>query len=158
MDQVAANRYLCFSMDKKRFATPLLSVKEVVGNQEATPIPHTPPYFRGVINLRGTVISIIDLRSRLKIAPCASGSETTIMILDVGQTPVGVVVDSVDCVSVYEKNDIEPAPSADFGLRADFLSGVAKSENSLTLILNLSALFGADDLKIIQAQQTVKAA
>lgn len=152
----SVNRYLCFSVDKKRFATPLMEVKEVVGNQDATPIPHSPAYFKGVINLRGSVISIIDLRTRLKIPNMAKSPEATIMILDIGHAPIGVIVDSVDCVTEYESSNIEPAPGADMGLHTEFLSGVAKDKDSLTLILNMSALFSAEDLKFIKSQEKPK--
>lgn len=75
-------RYLIFSLSGEEFAIPLLDVKEVIGPSEATPIPNTPSYFKGIINLRGQVISVMDLRLKLNLKKAECGPEASIIILD----------------------------------------------------------------------------
>src|SRR5688500_4394511 len=99
----SSNRYICFSLGDENFAIPLLAVREVIGVPEVTPIPQTPAYFLGIMNLRGLVISVMDLRTKLGIKP-KGGTEETVMILDLGNFNLGVLVDQVtQVVEVDEK-------------------------------------------------------
>lgn len=145
-----AGRYLRFSLGKEKFAIPLLQVKEVIGNVETTAIPQSPSHFKGIMNLRGQVISVIDLRLKLQSGKPDQGHETTIIILDFAPLSLGVVVDSVDSVAAYEQRDICPAPDTDSNMRADFIKGVARDEKTLTLILDLRAALNAEDYKTLK--------
>lgn len=139
-----SSRFLCFTIGSDNYAIPLLHVKEVIANLETTPVPEAPNYFRGLMNLRGLVVSIIDLRLKLKAKGQEKGKETTIIILNFSPLALGVVVDSVDAVVSYENKDISPAPDTDFGKDIQYLTGVARNENSLTLILDLQKALNAD--------------
>lgn len=145
-------RYLCFSLGKDKFAIPLLQVKEVIADVETTNIPQAPSHFKGIMNLRGQVISVIDLRVKLKAGKPEKTPETTIVILDLSPLVLGVIVDSVDSVIEYENEDISPAPDTESSLKADYIVGVARSEKSLTLLLNLRMVLNADDFKTMKAQ------
>lgn len=145
-----AKRYLCFSLGKEKFAIPLLQVKEVIAFVEPTPIPQAPAYFRGIFNLRGNVISLLDLRSKIKVGKPDITTETTIIILDINSTLLGVVVDSVNSVTKFESVDLSAAPKTDSATKVDFISGVAKANNTLTLILNLELVLNVGDLNIIK--------
>lgn len=148
----AGGRYLCFSLGKEKFAIPLLQVKEVIGNIETTPIPQAPPHFKGIMNLRGQVISVIDLRAKLKLGKPDSTTETTIIILDFDALSLGVIVDSVDSVVAYEGKDLSAPPDMELAGRTNYVIGVARSEKSLTLILDLKAVLNAEDFKAMSSQ------
>lgn len=105
MSQDEVNRYLNFSLGEEEFAIPLLSVKEVIAVPETTPIPHTPPHFLGIMNLRGQVISVIDLRKKFSINT-KNTEETSVIILDLKNHFLGVVVDSVTSVLAIKNSDI----------------------------------------------------
>lgn len=145
-----SGRFLCFTLGKEKFAIPLLQVKEVLGNVETTAIPQAPPHFKGIMNLRGQVISVIDLRTKLKIGKPDITPETTIIIMDFAPLCLGVIVDSVDCVAMYEGKDLSEPPDTDSSMKADFITGVARTENSLTLILDLKAMLNTNDFKVIK--------
>jgi purine-binding chemotaxis protein CheW len=154
----SAGRYLCFSLDQKKFAIPLLDVKEVIGNIGTTTIPQAPEYFKGIINLRGQMISIIDLKAKLKIGKGAANSESTIIILDLPPLSIGVIVDSADCVAAYTEGDLNHTPDLDPAIQADFITGVASKDSSLTLILDLKAALNAEDYKTMANARESKAA
>lgn len=145
MEMEAGGRYLCFSLGKEKFAIPLLQVKEVIANTETTNIPQAPAYFRGIMNLRGQIISVVDLRTKLKIGKAEASSETTIIILDFMETAVGVVVDSVDCVVAYGPADISAPPDQAGLIKNEHLLGVAREKNSLVLIADIKAILGKDE-------------
>lgn len=149
----SSGRFLCFTLGKEKFAIPLLQVKEVLGNVETTAIPQAPPHFKGIMNLRGQVISVIDLRTKLKIGKPDITPETTIIIMDFAPLCLGVIVDSVDCVAMYESKDLSEPPDTDSSMKADFITGVARTENSLTLILDLKAMLNTNDYKVIKTQK-----
>lgn len=149
----SSRRFLCFTLGKEKFAIPLLQVKEVLGNVETTAIPQAPPHFKGIMNLRGQVISVIDLRTKLKIGKPDITPETTIIIMDFAPLCLGVIVDSVDSVAMYESKDLSEPPDTDSSMKADYITGVARSENSLTLILDLKAMLNTNDFKVIKNQK-----
>ncbi|MBN8535907.1 MAG: purine-binding chemotaxis protein CheW [Deltaproteobacteria bacterium] len=145
-------RYLCFTLGKEKFAIPLLQVKEVLGTVETTAIPQAPPHFKGIMNLRGQVISVIDLRLKLKLGKPEAHSETTFIILDFAPLSLGVIVDSVDSVVAIEGKDISRTPDVESNVKTEFIQGVARSEKALTLILDLKLALNADDYKILKEQ------
>lgn len=145
-----AGRYLCFSLGRDQYAIPLLQVKEVIASIETTPIPQTPAHFKGILNLRGKVISVIDLRIKLNSMKLENNSETTIIILDLNTLLLGVVVDSVDCVVAYDQKDLSPRPEVESSFKEEFLTGVARNEKSMTLILNMAAVLNIEDYQLIR--------
>src|SRR5687767_11797892 len=99
-----SNRYICFRLGDEEFAIPLLSVREVIGVPNVTPVPQTPSYFLGIMNLRGLVISVMDLRLKMNIKGKDS-AESTVIILDLGNYNLGVLVDEViSVIAIDEKS------------------------------------------------------
>lgn len=153
----SASRFLCFSLGKEKFAIPLLQVKEVIANTETTNIPQAPPHFKGIMNLRGQVISVIDLRIKLKVGKPESTTETTIVILDVNGLSLGVIVDAVNSVTSFDKSVISEPPVHDAAVKTDYIFGVARHEKDLTLLIDLKKVLNTDDLKTMK-NQVAKAA
>lgn len=148
MNQNLNQRYLAFNLRAEQYAIPLLEVKEVIGMTEPTAVPQTPAYFKGIINLRGQVISVIDLRSKLQLTKAAEGPETSIIILDLEPLCLGVIVDSINSVLALSPDEIS-APPDGTDMKNSYLTGVARKDNRLTLILNIRATLNIQDLNLL---------
>lgn len=152
-----AGRYLSFTLCDEEYAIPLLHVKEVIGYSEPTPIPQAPTHFKGVINLRGQVISIVDLRSKLKLPKAEAGPETSIVILDLAPYCMGVIVDSVDCVMPLNPAEIDTSSDIESFVKGNHLLGIAKKDKKLILLLDIKATLEVGDMRFIK-DESVKAA
>lgn len=150
-------RYLCFNLGKEEYSIPLLSIKEVIGMPDITSIPQSPPHFLGIMNLRGQVISVMDLRQKLSIKPTQS-EETSVIILDFGEFNLGVVVDKVNSVLMLNKEDIHEKPVIEQNKAHDYVLGVFRKENQLILLLDIAKALSVDDRKIVNKSVTKKAA
>lgn len=149
------DRYLAFQLGSEQYAIPLLTVKEVIEMTEPVPVPQTPTYFKGIINLRGQVISILDLRTKLKLSQTPIGPKTAIIILDLDPgLAVGVVVDRVNSVLSFEQENMSPPLDQTFGINAEFLTGIARRDDKLTLLLNIRSALDLEELKT-SAQSSV---
>jgi len=149
-----AQRYLAFSLCGEEYAIPLLKVKEVIALSEITPVPYTPPHFKGIMNLRGQVISVMDLRLKFRMAKPEITSETAIIILDLAPLSLGVIIDSVDSVLAVEPTEISPPPDLEVGVQKDHLTGVARKDKKLVLLLDIAKALSVEDIKILSNQQT----
>lgn len=147
-------KYICFSLGNEEFAIPLLSVREVLGVPQVTPIPQAPSYFLGIMNLRGSVISVMDLRNKLGIKPKPS-DETGVIILDLGDYYLGVVVDSVNSVYSVNSDEISEKPVMDNQKSYDYISGVFKKDQRLILLVDMAKALSVEDRSAIsQKMQT----
>jgi purine-binding chemotaxis protein CheW len=144
--------FLSFSVNSEKFALPLLAIKEVIGNTATTPIPECPPYFKGIINLRGQVISIVDLRLKLNGNKSSTPAGSTIIILHMPDVSLGIIVDSVDSVISVNASEISPPPDVQ-NAKTEFITGVARRGNELVLILDMKYLINPADREKIQAQK-----
>lgn len=147
---LGGERYLAFSLCKEQYAIPLPRVKEVIGYQQATPIPQSPAYFKGVINLRGQIISILDLRTKLKLAKSEQGPETAIIILDLQPFSVGIVVDTVDSVHAIPAGEIESGQGIEGFASRSGVAGIAKKDKQLIILLDVNSIVDAADAAIVQ--------
>jgi purine-binding chemotaxis protein CheW len=153
-----SERYLAFLLGKEQYAIPLLQVKEVIEMSEPTPIPQAPPYFQGVINLRGQVVSVLDLRSKLQLSKIENGPKTAIIILDLEPTLcLGVIVDRINSVLAFHSEDVSPPPDTLAG-QNQYLTGVARREKRMTLILDIKAALSLNDISAVKNNNQIKAA
>jgi len=145
------NRYLCFNVASEEFGIPLLNVKEVIGYPDITPVPQTPPHFLGIMNLRGNVISVLDMR--LKIGQKATKSdETTVMILDLGGFNLGVVVDCVNSVIAVQAEQLSPRPVIESSKNTEYISNVYRRDDRLILFIDIAKALSVDDYASIKKQ------
>jgi purine-binding chemotaxis protein CheW len=150
-------RYLCFNLGHEEFAIPLLSIKEVIGMPDVTPIPQSPAHFLGIMNLRGQVISILDLRQKLTIKPSNVG-DPSVMILDLATYKLGVVVDQVNSVQMISSEDISEKPSIDTSKNHEYVSGVFRKAEKLILLIDIMKTLSLQDQTTLANQQVNKAA
>jgi len=146
------NRYLCFSIGHEDYAIPLLAVKEVIAEPKTTPLPYSPPHFVGLMNLRGQVISIIDLRVKLGVKTQDSRDENAVIIIDMDPIYVGVTVDSVNNVLLLHEKDISPAPDMENKKVSRYLRGVARKDDRLILLVEIEQMLDVEDKKLIKKQ------
>ncbi len=137
-------RFLSFFLASEQYAIPLLSVKEVIAMPEVTPIPNSPSHFLGIMNLRGQVISVIDLRSKFGIKGDTT-QETAVVICDLGTVSLGVVVSKVDSVLSLTPKDIHPKPDTPKSKNADSIFGVAKKGDQLILLIEIDKALEISD-------------
>jgi purine-binding chemotaxis protein CheW len=146
-----ASRFLIFSLCQEQYAVPLLKVKEVIALTETTPVPYSPPYFKGIMNLRGQVISVIDLRTKLKMPKGEASSETAIIILDLSPLSLGIIVDSVESVLAVAAGEIQPPPEVG-GASTAYIRGVTRKDKKLILLLDIEKTLSVEDLKTMKSQ------
>ena len=149
----SGERHLSFSLGGEGFAIPLLSVKEVIALPETTPVPHTPSYFIGIMNLRGQVISVLDLRDKLGLKADRT-EETAVIICEFGDSPLGVVVDSVDSVLTPLEDDISEKPDIDGGTKSDYITAIYRKDDHLILFLDIERTLESEDYEAIRKAQS----
>ncbi|EQC49899.1 CheW-like protein [Bacteriovorax sp. BSW11_IV] len=138
-------RFLEFSLGKEDYAIPLLSVREVISVPETTPIPKAPPHFLGIMNLRGQVISVVDLRTKLKIKPLDNNHEESVIIVDINGMNLGIVVDSINKVLAFHIEEISEVPEIESQVNAEYIQGVYRKEDSLTVLLDVAKVLDLKD-------------
>ncbi|MBW2187611.1 MAG: purine-binding chemotaxis protein CheW [Deltaproteobacteria bacterium] len=148
------NQYLTFNLDGEVFAVGVNKVREVLDFSEVTSIPQTPTYMRGVINLRGSVIPVIDMRSKFGLPAAVETVNTCIIIVEVEMgnetTVLGALVDSVQEVLDMEAEQIEPPPRLGSRMNSDFLHGMGKYDENFVMILNIDKVFSSEELAMVQ--------
>jgi purine-binding chemotaxis protein CheW len=143
-------KYLSFFVGAEEFAIGVLSVREIMGVLDITAVPQTPPYVKGIINLRGKVVPVVDLRLKFGMEPAEYTKRTCIIVVDVsgeaGRLLMGVVVDSVSEVLNVANAEIESAPDFGEGVAIPYLLGIAKCKGKVKLLLDIEKVLHATDL------------
>ena len=140
-------RFLQFDLGEENYAIELLKVKEVIPLPEVTEIPNSPAYYLGIINLRGQIISVIDLRKRLSISPKTEGLEEAVIIVEIDSVSIGLLVDSINRVLDFSKNDVSEVPEISSRINASCIQGVFRRDNGLTVLLDMDSILDIDKLK-----------
>lgn len=142
--EAGTDQYLTFILSKEEYGVDILRVQEIRGWDGATVIPNTPDYVLGVINLRGTVVPIIDLRKRFEMDNIEFTAETVIVVVkvvhDSGERTVGMVVDAVSDVYNITTDDINSAPDVGGNVSLDFIKGLATVNDNMIILLDIDAL------------------
>jgi purine-binding chemotaxis protein CheW len=148
------SQYLIFSLGGELFAVGTLRVREIIEYGNITSVPMMPGFIRGVINLRGAVVPVIDLNARFGRARTEASRRTCIVILEVHSDEdthvLGIIVDAVSAVRQIDGNNIEPAPSFGTRIRADFIEGMAKVNGSFVILLDLGKVLSVDEISMLQ--------
>lgn len=142
----AVGQFLTFQLDDEEYGVEILRVQEIKGYTRVTPIPNAPPEVKGVMNLRGTVVPIVDLRTRFGLTPAEYTRFTVIVVVTVGTKVVGLVVDAVSDVMNVTTDSLVPTPDLGVGVDTSFLTGMARTGERLVTLLNIDRLVGRDEL------------
>lgn len=153
--ETATTQYLSFHLGEELFAVEIERVREVIEFTSVTKVPQTPDFMRGVINLRGGVVPVIDLRTKFGMGETEKTVNTCVIISEVsiGEESVilGAMADAVDEVFDLNPENIEPSPKIGTQLNTDFLNGMGKKGDDFILLLNIDKVFSADELEAVSA-------
>jgi len=138
------SQYLTFVLGAEQYGVEILKVQEIKGYSAITPIPNTPSHIKGVINLRGTVVPVVDLRAKFSLESAEYNKFTVIIVVTVGEKVIGMLVDAVSDVLDIPASEFRAAP--DLGNREDtrFISGMASLGERMTVLLDIDRLLSAD--------------
>lgn len=152
---VASTQYLTFRLGDETFALDVAEVREILDFTTVTKVPKTPPFMRGVINLRGSVVPVMDLRLKFGMSSTEQTVNSCIIVVELelegDQVVVGVLADAVQEVIDLEPEQIEPAPKIGTRLNMEFLVGMGKHNGNFMMILDLDKIFQGADLDIDKA-------
>jgi len=146
-------QYLTFTLGEEMFAIGILAIREIIEYGNLTPVPMTPPFIRGVINLRGAVVPVIDLAVRFGRQAGAATKRTCIVIVEIqaetGHQEMGIVVDAVSEVLEIPAAEIEPPPAFGARIRIDFVSGMGKVNGNFVVILDADRILSVDEIAVV---------
>lgn len=140
-----------FRLAQEEYGIEITKVQEIILMGEITRVPQTPDYIKGLINLRSTVIPIVDLRLRFGLTEEASTDETRIMVVNVAGKTIGIIVDAVSEVLRITKEQIAPPPPTVAGLGREYLTGLVKLENRLLILLDIDKILGREETAAVDA-------
>ena len=147
-------KYLTFNMAKEEYGISILKIKEIIGMMPITTVPQTPEFVKGVINLRGKVIPVIDLRLRFGIAEIDYTERTCIIVVEIagqaGTVQIGIVVDSVSEVLNVKGDDIADTPTFGTKLDTEYILGMAKMEGGVKILLDINRVLNTEEVGMLE--------
>ncbi len=147
-------KYLTFLLDNEEYGVEILKIREIIGIMDITRVPQTPDFVEGVVNLRGKVIPVIDLRSKFGLQRTEYNDQTCIIVVDVGML-MGVIVDTVQEVHNISADDIEPPPALGASVDTSFILGMGKVKDDVKILLDIDRVLTSGEL--VQMVEAVKA-
>ncbi|GAB0057193.1 Chemotaxis protein CheW [Candidatus Magnetaquicoccaceae bacterium FCR-1] len=150
-----STQYLTFTLGAEVFAVDIAKIREVLEYSSVTKVPRTPDFMCGVINLRGSVVPVVDMRLKFNMGQSEKSVNTCIIILEIAQDDgvvvMGALVDSVREVMELEPDQVEPPPKIGMRLRAEFLKGMGKQDGRFIMILDIDKIFSIEELSAVQS-------
>ncbi|GAB2798078.1 chemotaxis protein CheW [Halomonas shantousis] len=145
----ASSEYLVFSLGSEEYAIDILKVQEIRGYENVTRIANAPAFIKGVTNLRGVIVPIVDLRIKFHLENVEYGGQTVVIVVNVGERVVGIVVDGVSDVMSLTPEQIKPAPEFGVALSSDYLSGLGSLEDRMLVLVDIDKLLTSDEMALI---------
>lgn len=143
------DKYLTFALDDQLYGMEIRYVTEIIGIQSITPVPELPEYIRGIINLRGKIIPVMDVRLRFHKEARAYTDRTCIIVADLGGAAVGLIVDRVTEVLTIAETEIVPPPEINQG-RGSFMKGIGKTGGTVSLILDCGMMLSTEEINTLE--------
>lgn len=161
--QAREGKYLTFSLGGEEYGIDIIKIREIIGMMPVTAVPKMPGYLKGVINLRGRVIPIIDLRLRFEMAAAAATERTCIIVVEIGfgggrRLVVGIVVDSVSEVLNIKGDEIENTPAFGAALDTNFILGMAKINGGVKILLDIDRILRPEEAGLVAEVETASTA
>lgn len=158
-----AGKYLTFALGREEYGLEILKVREIIGYMDITAVPRTPPYVKGVINLRGQVIAVMDLRAKFGMEPAERTDQTCIVVVEIRvgdrNLSTGLIVDRVSEVLDIAAENIEDPPAFDASVSTEFILGMGKIGESVKILLDIDKVLSAHEAECLAgAQQQAQAA
>ena len=138
-------KFLTFFLDEEEYGIEILTVREIIGLMPVTTVPQTPYHVRGVVNLRGQVIPVVDLRVKFDMEPIEDTEQTCIIVVQTRGIMLGVVVDQVSEVLDIAGKDIVDPPTLGTEIKTDYILGIGKQGDRVSLLLDIDVVFGSEE-------------
>jgi purine-binding chemotaxis protein CheW len=149
LEDTQRGRFLTFDLEDEVFGIEIRFVTEIIGIQPITKLPDVPDYIKGIINLRGKIIPLIDMRLKLKKEPAEYTDRTCIIVIDTLEVSVGLIVDNVSEVLTMDEGNIVPPPDSRSGVQNSYISGIGKVGDEIKLLLDCESLFRQDEVEAL---------
>ncbi len=151
---IKTGKYLTFSLEKEEYGIGILKVKEIIGMMPITSVPRTPEFVKGVINLRGKVIPVLDLRAKFEMKSISYTDRTCIIVVEIDSNSatilIGIVVDAVSEVLNIKEEEIEETPKFGTRLKHDYILGMAKRDGGVKILLNIDRVLSTEEITEIE--------
>jgi len=151
---IKTGKYLTFSLEKEEYGIGILKVKEIIGMMPITSVPRTPEYVKGVVNLRGKVIPVLDLRTKFEMESIPYTERTCIIVVEIDSDAatilLGIVVDAVSEVLNIREEEIEETPKFGTQLKHDYILGMAKRDGGVKILLNIDKVLSSEEINEIE--------
>ena len=151
-EDTQTGRFLTFLLGKEMYGIEIRYVTEIIGNQEITQVPEMPDHIKGIINLRGKIIPVMDVRLRFGKEPKEYDDRTCVIVVDFSSISVGLIVDSVSEVLTIPPENVDEVPALNGGARSSFVKNIGKLENGVVLLLDCAKLLSAEEINAVSEQ------
>ena len=150
--EAMVQEYLTFTLGEEEYGVDILKVQEIRGYDTITRMPDAPDFIKGVINLRGTIVPVVDMRIKFKLGKVVYDEFTVMIILNLGRRVVGMVVDGVSDVMQLNPDQIRPAPEFGGGINTKYITGLGALEQRMLILVVIEKLMGASDMALMDVQ------
>ena len=149
------HQFVSFTLAGEEYGVPILQVREIIRYSSLTRVPQSAEFVEGVLNLRGQVIPVINLRKRFGLPETEHDSSTRIVVVEICEQTMGLVVDAVSSVQTIDESQIEPPPPMGSQIDSEFISGMGKIENRLMILLNLDQAFSIEEKELMTEMEAM---
>jgi purine-binding chemotaxis protein CheW len=154
--RAAQNEVLAFRLGNEEYGISTLKVQEIRGYDAVTTIANAPDFIKGVVNLRGVIVPIVDLRVRFNTGTPTFDQFTVVVVLNIGRHVIGVVVDSVSDVTTLSAEQIKPAPQMGTAVNTAYLQGIATIDERMLILLDIDKLMSSEEMGLVAAAATTE--
>lgn len=144
-----SQEFLVFSLGEEEYAIDILKVQEIRGYENVTRIANAPAFIKGVTNLRGAIVPIVDLRIRFRLSEARYDNQTVVIVVNIGERVVGIVVDGVSDVLTLSQEQVKPPPEFGLGLPLDYLYGLGSLDDRMLVLVDIEKLLSSEDLALV---------
>lgn len=148
--EIAGQEYLAFTLGKEEYGLDILKVQEIRGYETVTRVANAPDFIKGVVNLRGIIVPIVDMRIKFKLGEPTYNQFTVVIILNIAGRVVGMVVDSVSDVITLMPEQVKPAPDMGSALNTDYLIGLGTLDERMLILIDIDRLMSSSDMGLIE--------
>ncbi len=148
--KTSISEFLSFRLGEEEYGVDILRVQEIRGYESVTRIANAPEYVKGVVNLRGTIVPIVDMRIKLGLGQPVYDEFTVVIVLNIGNRVIGMVVDSVSDVITLSGEQIRPAPPMGSSLDSDYLIGIGTLDDRMLILVDIDKMMSSEEMQLIE--------
>lgn len=151
ISRAVTSEYLTFTLDREEYGIDILKVQEIRGYEKPTRIANSPAFIKGVVNLRGVIVPIVDLRIKFNLGEPTYDQFTVVIILNIGKRVVGIVVDGVSDVIQFSSDSLRPAPEFGSALDTRYIVGLGTIDERMIIVVDIEKLMSSDEMDLVEA-------